>query len=45
MGILCNFLCLGFPDGAVVKNPPVNAGVIGDMGSVAGWGKIPWRRK
>ena len=35
----------GFPDGSVVKNPPANAGDSGDMGSIAGSGKIPWRRK
>ena len=26
------------------KNLPANAGDIGDMGSIPGWGKIPWRR-
>ena len=45
MGILCNFVCLGFPDGAMVKNPPVNAGDAGDTGSVSGREKIPCRRK
>ena len=29
---------LGFPGGAVVKNPPANAGDSGDRGSVPGWG-------
>ena len=28
----------GFPNGSVVKNPPVNAG---DAGSIPGWGKFP----
>ena len=32
----------GFPGGSVVKNLPTSAG---DMGSVSGFGKIPWRRK
>ena len=33
--------CWGFPGGAVVKNPPVNAG---DMGSSPGLGRshMPW---
>ena len=29
----------------MVKNLPANAGDTGDMGSIPGWGKIPWRRK
>ena len=29
---------MGFPGGAVVKNPPANAG---DMGASPGLGKIP----
>ena len=34
----------GFPDGAVVKNPPANAGDAKDKFS--SWpGKIPWSRK
>ena len=32
----------GFPGGAVVKNPPANAG---DAGSIPGLGKIPQGRK
>ena len=28
----------------VVKNPSANAGGIGDMGSIPGSRKIPWRR-
>ena len=31
----------GFPDGAVVKNLPANAGDIRDMGSVPGSGRSP----
>ena len=31
-----------FPGGSVVKNPSANAG---DMHSIPGLGKIPWRRK
>ena len=33
---------MGFPGGSVVKNLPVNTG---DMGSIPGSGKIPWRKK
>ena len=33
---------MGFPGGSVVKNPPANAG---DVGSILGLGKIPWKRK
>ena len=32
---------MGFPDDAVVKNPPANAGDVRDMGSVPGLGKSP----
>ena len=35
-------LSKGFSGGTVIKNPPTNAG---DMGSIPGSGKIPWRRK
>ena len=28
----------------MVKNPSANAGATGDLGSIPGWGKIPWRR-
>ena len=34
-----------FPGGPVVKNLPANAGGARDVGSIPGWGKIPWRRK
>ena len=30
--------CQGFPAGAVVENPPANAG---DVGSIPGWGRSP----
>ena len=36
---------MGFPGGTVVKNLPANAGDTGDVGSIPGSGKIPWRRK
>ena len=32
---------MGFPGGSVVKNPPANAGVAGDVGSVPGLGRFP----
>ena len=32
---------MGFPGDSVVKNPPVNAGDIGDVGSIPGLGKSP----
>ena len=28
----------------MVKDPPVNAGDVRDMGSIPGWGRFPWRR-
>ena len=31
----------GFPGGAVVKNPPANAGDTKDMGSIPGLGRCP----
>ena len=33
---------MGFPGGSMVKNPPASAG---DVGSIPGSKKIPWRRK
>ena len=33
---------VGFPSGAVVKNPPANAR---DTGSITGSERFPWRRK
>ena len=32
---------MGLPGGTVVKNPPVNAGDIRDVGSIPGLGKSP----
>ena len=32
---------MGFPSGAVVKNPPANAGDTGDAGSIPGSGRAP----
>ena len=32
---------MGFPGGAVVKNPPVNAGDVGHVGLMPGWGRSP----
>ena len=34
---------MGFPGGAVVKNPPASVGDAGDVGSIPGSGS--WRRK
>ena len=31
----------GFPGGSVVKNMPANAGDVGDMGLIPGWGRSP----
>ena len=32
---------MGFPGEIVVKNPPVNAGDVTDMGSIPGSGRFP----
>ena len=32
---------MGFPDGSVIKNPPVNVGDVRDMGSIPGSGRSP----
>ena len=32
---------LGFPGGPVVKNPPANAGALGDTGLIPWWGRLP----
>ena len=32
---------MGFPDGSVVKNPPANAGDIGDAGLIPGSERSP----
>ena len=38
-------LIVGFPGGAVVKNPPGNAGDARDAALIPGVGKITWSRK
>ena len=39
----CYFIvaCMGFPGGAVAKNPPANAGDSGDAGSITGLRRSP----
>ena len=37
-------LVVGFPGGSVVKNPPTNAGAIGNAGSAAGPRRSPGGR-
>ena len=37
-----NFTCMGFPGGSEVKVSACNAG---DLGSIPGSGRFPWRRK
>ena len=32
---------MDFPDGSVVKNPPVNTGDAGDSSSIPGLGRFP----
>ena len=32
---------MGFPGGSVVKNLPANAGDVGDVGLISGWGRSP----
>ena len=32
---------LGFPSGSVVKNPPANSGVMGDIDPIPGSGRSP----
>ena len=44
MNICKVFRTSSLPRGAVVKNPPASAGDSGDLGSVLGFGKIPWKR-
>ena len=34
---------VGFPDGAMVKNPPVNKGDVKDVSSIPGLGRSPGR--
>ena len=43
--LLVSILLKGFPGGAVVKNPPADAGEARDIGSIPGVGKILWSRK
>ena len=31
----------GFPGGSVIKNPPANAGAVGDAGWILGSGRFP----
>ena len=33
----------GFPGGSVIKNPHINAGDAGVVGSIPGWGRSPER--
>ena len=35
---------VGFPGGAVVKNPPTNVGDVRDTGLIPGWGRSPGGR-
>ena len=35
----------GFPGGSAVKNLPAVQEAPGDVGSIPGLGKIPWKRK
>ena len=34
-------ICMGFPSGSVVKNPPANAGDVRDAGLIPGLGRSP----
>ena len=36
---------MGFRDGSVIKNPPVDAGDGRDESSIPGSGRFPWRRQ
>ena len=36
--VICIYIYIGLPDGAVVKDPPANSG---DMGSITGSGRSP----
>ena len=38
---MCLFFALGFPGGAVVKNPPAKAGDTRDVGLISGSGRSP----
>jgi len=39
--VIRDFSLWGFSGGAVVPNPPANAGAAGDTGSVPGLGRFP----
>ena len=39
--LLFGWSILGFPGGSVVKNLPANAGDLGDMGLIPGFGRSP----
>ena len=41
LGGICDNVMWGFPGGAVVKNPPANAGDARDMGLIPGSGRSP----
>ena len=34
-------MCVGFPGGSMIKNPPANAGDVRDMGSISGLERSP----
>ena len=38
---VCVYTYVGFLGGLVIKNPPVNAGDIRDVGSITGLGRSP----
>ena len=38
-------LCLGLPQWLSGKEFACNAGDAGEVGSILGWGRVPWRRK
>ena len=38
-------ILVGFPCNSVEENPPANVGNTGDVGSIPGLGRFPWRRK
>ena len=41
MYIIKDITMAGLPSGSVIKNLPANAGAIGDLGSIPGWGRAP----
>ena len=42
---MTEWLNRGFSGGLAVRNPPVNAGDLSDLGLIPGLGRIPWSRK